>query len=86
MSRIVEKNILWFKIPVDNVEAVQTFQGAKEFSRIEPCSIDIEALLALQVMKKLSTVDEGQHKVELFGGLERELEGNNERIIDLGQD
>ena len=86
MSRIIKEDVFWFEIPVDNVETVKTFQSAKELSGIESRSIDIEALLTLQVVEKLSSIDKGQYKVELFRGLERKFERNNERIIDLGQD
>ena len=36
-------------------------------------------------MEELAAVDKGQHNVELLGGLEGELHGNNERVVDLSQ-
>jgi len=45
----------------------------------------VEFALPLQVMKKLSTIDEREHKVQLFGRLEREFERDNEWTIDFGE-
>ena len=38
------------------------------------------------MLEKLSAVHEGEHKVELFWGLEGELEVHDERVLDLSQD
>lgn len=46
---------------------MQTFKGAKELGSVESGSIDIKALLSLKMMEKLSAIDKGQDKIELFG-------------------
>jgi hypothetical protein len=40
----------------------------------------------LQVVEKLTTVDEGQNEVELFWRLEREFERYDEGVVDLSED
>jgi hypothetical protein len=37
-------------------------------------------------MEELASVDEGEDDVELLGRLEGELEGNDEGVVDLGED
>jgi hypothetical protein len=66
MARVVEKNVLGLQITVNNVEAVQTLQCAKQFSSIESRTVDVEALLFLQVVEQLASVDECQNQVQLF--------------------
>ena len=38
------------------------------------------------MVEELTTVDKGQHKVQLLWRLERELQWNDEGVIDLSQD
>ena len=83
MSRIVQQDVLGLEIPVYDVESMKALQGAKKLSSVESCTVDIEALLPLEMMEKLSTIDECQHKIELLWRLERKLEGDDERIVDL---
>ena len=37
------------------------------------------------MMEQLASIDESKNKVELLGRLERELQWNDERIVDLGE-
>ena len=83
VSCVVKKNVLWFQVTVDDVETVQTLQRAKQLSSVESGTVDVETLLFLQVVEQLASVDKGQNQVELFRRLERELEGNDEGIVDL---
>jgi hypothetical protein len=66
VSSVVEKNILRLQVAVDDVETMQAFQSAQELSGVETSTIDVESLLLLQMMEQLATIDESQHKVELF--------------------
>lgn len=79
-------NHLRVDAPVDDVETVEMLQSHQQFRRIEPRPRLVETTLTLQVMEKLSTVDECQYQVQLFCGLKRKLEGNDEWTIDLGED
>jgi hypothetical protein len=72
--------------PVNDIEAVQMLQGAQELGRIKPAPQLVKLALPLQVVEQLATVDERQDQVQLFGRLERKLEGHDERIVDLGED
>jgi hypothetical protein len=66
MARVVEKNVLGLQVTVNDVEAVQTLQCAKQLGSIESRTVDVEALLFLQVVEQLASVDECQNQVELF--------------------
>ena len=39
----------------------------------------------LQVEKELAAVDVVEHKVQLAGGLEREVQAHEERVVDVAQ-
>jgi len=64
---------------------MQMLQCTEKLGSVESTSQLVELALSLEMMEQLSTVDEGQHQVQLLWRLERELEGHNERVIDLGQ-
>ena len=73
-------------IPVDDVELMQVLERAQQLGGIEPAALLVEPTLALQVVKELSAIDEGEDEVEFLGVLERELERDDERVVDLGED
>lgn len=83
VSCIIKQNVFRLEITVDDLETVQTFQGTEELCCVESRPVDVESLFLLQVVEKFTTVDECQHQVELFWRLERELERNDERVVDL---
>lgn len=85
VAGIIEKNIFGFQVTVDDLESMQAFERTQQLRSIEPSTVYVEALLSLQVMEQLSAVYKSQNKVKLLGRLERELQGNDERIVDLGQ-
>jgi len=37
------------------------------------------------VLEEFATIDEGENEIEFLGGLEGELEVNDKRVLDLGQ-
>jgi len=85
VTLIVEQDIFWLEIAVDDVEAVQALEGAQQLSRVETTAVDIETLFPLQMMEQLAAVDKSKNEVELLGTLEGKLEGNDERVVDLGK-
>jgi len=85
VASVIEKDVLGLQITVDDVETVQALQSAQQFSGVEPSSVDIEPLFLLQMVEELSTVDKGQNKIQLLWRLERELQRNDEGVVDLGQ-
>jgi hypothetical protein len=86
MARIIKQNILWLEITVNDIEAVQVLEREEQLCGVKPGSDLVELAFPLEVVEQLSTVDKGQDEVELFGRLEGELEGNDERAVDLGED
>lgn len=63
MPGVVEQNVLGLEISVDDVETMKTLECAEKLCSIEARSINVEALLPLQVVEQLSTVDKCEHKV-----------------------
>lgn len=72
--------------PVNHVESVQMLQRNQQLSSVESTPLLVELSFPLQVMEQLSSVDEGEDEIKLLLGLERELEGYDERVVDLSED
>jgi hypothetical protein len=83
VTGVIDQNVFRLQITIDNLEAVQALQSAKQFGCVEARSVDIKSLLPLEVMEELSAIHKGQYQVQLLRRLERELEGHDEWIIDL---
>lgn len=83
---VIQQDVLGLEIAVDDVEAMKTLKRTQQLGCVEPGSIDVEALLFLQVVEKLSSVDKSKHEVELLGRLEGKLQRHDEGVVDLGQD
>ena len=66
VARVVEEDILGLEIAVDDVEAVQTFESAKELGGVEARTVNVEALILLQMVKEFAAVDKCKHKVQLL--------------------
>lgn len=66
MTRVVEQNVFRLEISVDNVESMQTLEGAKKFGCVESGSIDIEPLLSLKMVEQFSPIHKRKNKVEFF--------------------
>lgn len=57
VSCVIEQNILWLQVTVDDIETVKTFQSTEKFSSIKSGSVDIKTLLLLEMVEKLATID-----------------------------
>jgi hypothetical protein len=64
---------------------MQMLQSAQQLGRIKPTPQLVELALSLQMVEQLSPVDERQNQIQLFGRLERKLEGYDERVVDLSE-
>lgn len=73
-------------VPVNDVELVQMLESAQELCRIEPTPLLVEPPLSLQVVEQLAAVHKRQDEIELLGVLERKLERDDERVVDLRKD
>lgn len=69
MPRVIEQNIFRLEISVNNVESMQTFEGAKKFGGVESGSIDIKPLFSLKMVEQFSPVDKRKNKIEFLRGL-----------------
>jgi hypothetical protein len=65
---------------------VQALQSAEQLCGIEAGTIHVEALFALQMVEEFAAINESEDEVELLRRLEGELEGDDEGIVDLGED
>lgn len=83
MTGVVEQDIFGFEVPINHFEPMQTLQSTKQFSSVEPRTVDIEALFPLKVMEQLTAIYEGKNQVELLRRLEGKLQGYDEGIVDL---
>lgn len=59
VTSVIQQDILWLQVAVDDIEAVQTLESAEQFGSIEAGAVDVETLLFLEVMEQLTTIDEG---------------------------
>jgi hypothetical protein len=82
VAGVVGKNVLRLEVAVDDVEHMQVLGRAKEFSGVEAGAALIELALALEMEKELAAVDKGHDEVDFVRVLERELERENEQIVD----
>lgn len=72
-------------LPINDIEIMETFQSAQEFSRVKSWSVLIKSTLQLQMMEKLAAIDESQHQVELVRALKGKLERHDKGVSDLCQ-
>lgn len=56
---VVEQDILGLEMAVDDIEVVQTHEGAKQLCGVQSRSVNIETLRHLQVVEQDSVVDKG---------------------------
>lgn len=47
VSSVVEQNVLWLQVAIDDVEAVQTLESTQQLRGVEASTIDVETLLLL---------------------------------------
>ena len=63
---IIEKNVLRLQITIDDIETMQTLQGAQKFCSVESSTINVETLFLLQVMEEFTAVHKGENEVKLL--------------------
>lgn len=85
VADVVDEDVFGLEVAVDDVELVQVLERAEQLGGVEPAALLVEAALTLEVVEELATVDERQAQVQLLGTLKRELERDDERVVDLGQ-
>ena len=73
-------------LPVDHIEPMQMLQRDQQLRGIEPTPLLVELPFPLQMMEQLSTVYEREDEVEFLLGLERELERDDEGVVNLSED
>ncbi len=56
MASVIQKDILWLQVAVDDVKHVQVLQGAQQFGGVESTSVLIESALTLQMIEQLPSI------------------------------
>lgn len=80
---ISDQQILRLEISEDDVLAVQIFEAAGHGRCVEPGLVGGERFHVSEVGKELSSVDELQHEIEVFGILGESFEVDDEGVADL---
>ena len=58
VADVIDKDVLWLQVTVDDTESMQALESTQKFRSVETRSVDVEALLLLEVVEKLAAVDE----------------------------
>lgn len=64
---------------------MQMLQRTQQFSSVESTPLLAEPPFPLQMVKQLPAIHKCQDEIQLLCILKRELEGDDERIVDLCQ-
>ena len=83
VALVVEQDILWLEVAVDNSVLVEHAQGFDQLCCVKAGSPLTELLVLPQVIEQLSAIQEVHHKVQLCGSLERIVQFHNEGTVDL---
>lgn len=86
---IVEENVLWFEISVDDSLSMQVFQALSHFGRIEAASVQIKAGFATHVVNmklKVSAVHNCEDQTERVFGFVSIGQTHNKPGIDFLED
>lgn len=65
---------------------MEALEGTQQLCGVEASAIELEAPRLLEVPEELAAVDEAEDEEEFGGGLEGELQGDDEGVVDLGED
>ena len=82
----VKQNVLWFKITVNDSLAMQASDGLNHLRRVETRSLLAKLGILSQVSEQLTTVAKVHDEVKFGVSLERVVQLDDERAIDLLQD
>lgn len=80
---ISDQQILRLEISEDDVLAMQIFEAACHSRCVKPSLVSRERFHISEIGKQLSSIDEFQHKIEVFGILGESFEVDDERVADL---
>jgi hypothetical protein len=87
MARLMEQNILWLQVSVDETHQVQVFQRGGDLGSVESRRIFVDALVrsGLKSAEKLAAAAVLHAEVEVIFRLERVVESNNKRVVAGGK-
>mmetsp|Transcript_29000 Transcript_29000/g.84662 ORF Transcript_29000/g.84662 Transcript_29000/m.84662 type:complete len:208 (+) Transcript_29000:561-1184(+) len=83
---LVQQDVLWLEISVDDLDGVQVLQGACDLRRVEPCSGLRQALLPREPEEELASGAVVQHEVKLLRRLEGEVHAHDKGVPHHAQD
>lgn len=58
VTDVIDENVLRLQVAVDDTESVQALESTQELCSVETRSVDVEALLLLEMVEELAAVDE----------------------------
>ncbi len=79
----VQEQVLRLQVTVNNALRMQVAQGGRDLGGVEPGPRLGEDALPLQVEEELAAVDVVEDKVELLPRLERVVEADEERVLEV---
>ena len=71
MTFVVEQDVLWLQVPVDDGVRVEALDGQDDLRCVEAGALFGEPALGFQVVEELASVQEIQDEVEFLGRLKR---------------
>jgi ribosomal protein L10 len=82
---VIQDNIIWFQIAVDDVPFVQVFKGKQHLAQVHPRSALREPMLAVQNAAEVSARAEVKNQKEFRLCLESVVQAHNERVLRVGE-
>lgn len=79
----VHEDVFWFEVAIHDVEGVEVLEGEEDLGGVEEGGVLGEELDLLEVGEEFSSAHELHDEVDVLCGLEGELEGDEEGVVDL---
>lgn len=86
MALLVQKDVLWLEVSVDNTVGVEALQSQQDLSGVEAGSVFREPLFSAQMIKKFASVQKVDDKIELLGVLKSVMQSNDKGAPDFFKD
>lgn len=86
MSISIEHDILWLEIAVNNPELMNVLQGQHHLSRINAHILLRESHFLAEMLGQILALAVFQSQVDVARSLEGEMQGDDERMLDLLED
>ena len=85
VSLVVQQDIFWFQIPIDNIQTMNIGNSQHNLCRIESGSGFGKPSQSAQMVKEFATRTIIQHKVQFILGLEGHVHSHNKWMLHIAQ-